>query len=204
MLIAGLTGGIATGKSIVASMFEKRGAYVIDFDVLARVVVEPDTPAWKDIVEHFGTSILNDDRTLDRAKLGDIVFADTGKRKILEALIYPRLFEEYSRRIREIGEKDPDAVVLADVPLLIEIGLQSMFEKIIVVYAPRERQIERLIERNGLDRESALNRIKAQMPIDEKLKHADYVVYNSGSVGETEVEVNKVWKALQRLNEEKG
>lgn len=203
MLVVGLTGGIATGKSIVASMFEKRGAYVIDFDVLARVVVEPDTPAWKDIVEHFGTPILNEDRTLDRARMGDIVFADARKRKILEGFIYPRLFEEYSRRIREIGEKDPEAIVLADVPLLIEIGLQDMFEKIIVVYAPRQQQIERLIERDGLDRESVLRRVEAQMPIDEKLKHADYVIHNPGSVEETEVEVNEVWKALHRLNKKK-
>lgn len=203
MLVAGLTGGIATGKSIVASMFEKRGAHVIDFDVLARVVVEPDTPGWKDIVEHFGTAILNEDRTLDRTKVGDIVFADARKRKTLEGFIYPRLFEEYSRRIREIEEREPDAIIVADVPLLIEVGLHDMFEKIIVVYAPQEQQVKRLTDRNGFDRESALNRIKAQMPIDEKLKHADYVVYNSGSVEQTEVEVEKVWKALQRLNEEK-
>ena len=202
MLIVGLTGGIATGKSTVASMFEKRGAVLVDFDVLSRVVVEPDTPAWKEIVEFFGESVLMENRSLDRAKLSEIVFVDEKKRKTLEGFIYPRLFEEYSRRIEEIGKNDPDAIVLADVPLLIEVRLQSMFEKIVVVYATREEQISRLIERDGLDREAALNRLEAQMPTEEKLKHADYVVHNSGPLQEVEMEADKIWKALQSL--EKG
>ena len=183
-------------------MFEKRGAVLVDFDVLSRVVVEPDTPAWKEIVDFFGESVLMEDRSLDRAKLSEIVFVDEKKRKKLEGFIYPRLFEEYSRRIKEIEENDPDALVLADVPLLVEVNLQSMFEKIVVVYATREEQIRRLIERDGLDREAALNRLEAQMPTEEKLKHADYVVHNSGPLQEVEMEVDKIWKALQ--SPEKG
>ncbi len=204
MLIFGLTGGIATGKSTVAKMFEQRGAHIIDFDVLARIVVEPDTPAWKDIVDFFGTSILNKDRTLDRAKLGDIVFDDTEKRKTLQGFIYPRLFEEYARQTREIEQNDPNALVLADVPLLIEVGLQGMFEKIIVVYATEEQQIKRLMERDGLNREDILKRFEAQMPIEEKLKQADYVIHNSGSLEEVENEVENICQALQSLIKKDG
>ena len=156
MLIVGLTGGIATGKSSVSEMLRKRGAYIMDFDVLARVVVEPDKPAWNDIIDFFGTSVMNEDRTLDRAKLADIVFDDKDKRITLQGFIYPRLFEEYSRQINEINEKDPDAIIIADVPLLIEINLQHMFAKIILVYANREEQIQRLTERDCLDRDVQL------------------------------------------------
>ena len=204
MLIVGLTGGIATGKSTVSEMFEERGAVIVDFDVLSHDVIEPDMPAWKDIVDYLGPSVLNEDRTLDRARLGDIVFADTEKRRKLEGFIYPRLFEEYSRRIQEIGEKNPDALVLADVPLLIEVKLKGMFEKIIVVYATREQQIQRLTERDGLDRDAMLQRLDAQMPIEEKIKHADYVIDNSGSLEKVEREVEKVHSALVKLAIEKG
>ena len=203
MLIVGLTGGIATGKSSIAAMFERRGAHVIDFDVLARVVVEPGKPAWNDIVDFFGSSVLNEDRTLNRAKVGDIVFADKGKRRALEGFIYPRISEEYARLLGEINDGDPDAIVLADVPLLIETGMKGLFEKIIVVYAPREQQMERLIHRDGLDREAAMRRLEAQMPIEDKLKHADYVVRNSGSLEEAEIEVDGIYKSLLELRNER-
>jgi dephospho-CoA kinase len=204
MLIAGLTGGIATGKSTVSEMLRTLGAHVIDFDVLARVVVEPDMPAWQDIVQFFGELILNDDRTLDRAKIGDIVFDDEEKRRQLQGFIYPRLFEEYSRQIREIEEKDPAAVVIADVPLLIEIRLQTMFEKIILVYAPDEQQLQRLVERDGFSHDDAMKRLKAQMSIEEKLQHADYVVRNTGSLEDTENEVKKIFQELKALAAQKN
>lgn len=199
MIIVGLTGGIGTGKSTVAGMFEKRGAHIIDYDQLTRIVVEPDKPAWKDIVDYFGTSVLKADRTLDRAKLGEIVFADKQKRKVLESFIYPRLGEEYLRRIQEVREKDPEAIVLADVPLLIEVGMQGMFEKIIVVYATPEQQLQRLVDRDGLSRESALKRLDAQMPIDEKITYADFVIHNVASLERVEADVEKVWTALNSL-----
>lgn len=200
MPIIGLTGGIATGKSAVSEMLRKHSAHIIDFDVLSRVVVEPDLPAWKDIVDFFGESVLNEDRTLDRVKLGDIVFDDEEKRRQLQGFIYPRLFEEYSRQIEEIREKDPNAIIIVDVPLLIEIRLQNMFEKIIVVYASEEQQLQRLIERDGFSREDATKRLEAQMPIEEKLKHADYVVHNTTSLENARIEVENIYKELQRLN----
>lgn len=202
MLIVGLTGGIATGKSAVTKMFEERGAVIVDFDVMSRDIVEPDTPAWKDIVDYFGESILNDDRTLNRAKLGDIVFADTEKRKKLEGFIYPRLFEEYNRRIREIEQSNPGALVLADTPLLFEANLQDFFNKIVVVYATSEQQIRRLTERDGLERDAVLARLEAQMPTEEKLKHADFVIDNCGSTEDLEQEVEKIFDELQKVIEE--
>lgn len=199
MPIIGLTGGIATGKSTVSEMLKKNGAHIIDFDVLSRVVVEPDLPAWKDIVDFFGESVLNEDRTLNRTRLGEIVFDDEEKRRQLQGFIYPRLFEEYSRRVEEIRETDPEAIIIVDVPLLIEIRLQHMFEKIIVVYAPEEQQLRRLIERDGFSREDAEKRLQAQMPIEEKLKHADYVIHNTGSLEDTEIEVGKILQEIQAL-----
>ena len=202
MLIIGLTGGIATGKSTVTAIFRKRGAIIFDYDVVAREVVEPDTPAWKDIVEYFGESILNDDRSLDRAKIGDIVFPDPEERKKLEGFIYPRLFEEYSRRIREIEQNDPDALVLADTPLLFEAHLEGMFDKIVVVYATREQQIQRLTERDGLDRDAVLARLDAQIPTEEKLDRADYVIQNCDSIEDMEREVNALFDKLQKVARE--
>ena len=204
MLIIGLTGGIATGKSAVSTMLQKKGAHIIDFDVLSRIVVEPDTPAWKDIIDCFGDSVLKEDRTLDRPRLAEIVFDDEDKRNMLQGFIYPRLFDEYSRQLQEIGEKTPEAIVIVDVPLLIEIRLQTMFEKIIVVYSPTEKQFERVIERDGFSREEAMKRLEAQMPIEEKLKHADFVVHNIGSLEETEVEVATIFKELEILNKNKA
>ena len=204
MLIVGLTGGIATGKSTVVAMFEKRGARILDFDVMARVVVEPGMPALQDIVAYFGQSVLKDDGPLDRTKVGEIVFGDAEKRKTLEGFIYPRLFEEYARRVKEVEEKHPDALVLVDTPLLFEANLEHMFEKIIVVHSTREEQIERMVERDGLDREDAIMRLEAQMPTEEKLKRADYVIHNSGSLEEVESEVDEIWETLQDLRERKA
>jgi dephospho-CoA kinase len=197
MLIVGLTGGIATGKSTVTEMFRERGVVILDFDVMSRDVVEPDTPAWHDIVAHFGESILSADRTLDRAKIGDIVFPDAEERKKLEGFIYPRLFEEYNRLLSEIEEADPDALVLVDTPLLFEAKLEGMFGKILVVYATRELQIERLTERDGLDMDAVLARIDAQMPTEEKLEGADYVIRNCGSLEGVERAVEEILADLK-------
>jgi dephospho-CoA kinase len=194
-----LTGGIATGKSTVTAIFEKRGAIIFDFDVVAHEVVEPDTPAWKDIVAYFGESILNDDRSLDRARLGDIVFPDPAERKKLEGFIYPRLFEEYSRRIREIEKNNPQALVLADTPLLFEAKLEGMFDKIVVVYATREQQMQRLTDRDDLDRDAVLARLDAQMPTEEKVERADYVIHNCDSIEDVERDANELFDELQKM-----
>jgi dephospho-CoA kinase len=198
-LILGVTGGIATGKTTVVRMLEEFGAPVIDFDLLAREVVEPGKPAWKDIVAYFGERILQKDGSLDREKLSAMVFQDGEKRKKLESFTHPRIYEASVKRVNKIVEKDPDAVVQLDIPLLIEQNLQHMVHKILVVYIPQDKQVERLVERNGISREGAAARLRSQLPIDEKLSKADYVIYNDRSLEETRRQVEDLWQTLKDL-----
>jgi dephospho-CoA kinase len=200
-LLVGLTGGIATGKSVVAAMLMERGVATIEFDLLARRVVEPDEPAWRDIVAYFGEQAIKEDRTLDRKKVAEIVFTDPEKRKVLEGFTHPRIREEFVAEVREIRQKDPDAIIQAVIPLLIESNLQSIFDHVVVVYAPVELQMARLIQRDDLSREAAEARLRAQIPIDDKARHADTVIDNSGSLEETRRQVEELWQRLCELRE---
>ncbi len=196
-LLLGVTGGIATGKSTVSKMLEELGAPLIDFDVLARQVVEPGKPAWKDIVDYFGRQILREDQIIDRKKLSDVVFRDMERRKKLESFTHPRIFEEFHRQVGKIPAEVP--IIQVGIPLLIELNLQYRFDKLLLVYVPREMQIERLMNRDGISREAAENILKAQLPIDEKLGYADFVIHNEGALEETRKQVIDVWKKLQEL-----
>jgi dephospho-CoA kinase len=198
MLHVGLTGGIASGKSTVARMLVEKGARLIDFDELGHDVEEPDGPVWKEIVYYFGNEILHTDRTIDRRKLGDIVFANREKLELLNRLVHPAVFEKWHRGIEEIRAVQPDAIVLSDIPLLIEAGMKPMVDLVLLVYVPPDEQIARLMTRNGYCREDAERRIASQMPIGEKLPFADIVVRNDGSQEETRKALNAVWKALIR------
>jgi dephospho-CoA kinase len=192
MIIIGLTGGIGSGKSSVAEMFKDEGAYVIDFDYLARVVVEPDTPAWRDIVDYFGPEILSPDRTLNRLKIAEIVFSDSKSRKALEGFIHPRIFEEQDTLLKDIKKQDPHAVVIIDIPLLFELSLNKNFDKIIVVYVSRDVQIKRTVKKGVLTEEEVEKRLKAQIPIEEKKLLSDYIINNEGSLKNTRDQVRKV------------
>ena len=192
----GLTGGIASGKSTVAKMFEDKGAYLIDFDALAHFAEEPDQPAWNAIVESFGTDILNEDATINRAKLGEIVFADPEKLAILNGIVHPAVFELWRRRIEDIRETNPRAIVVSDVPLLIEVSLQHLFDVVILVYVSPEDQIRRLQDRNEYSRREAESRLDNQIPIDEKISHADFVIDNKGPLETTRSIVDAVWQEL--------
>jgi dephospho-CoA kinase len=176
MILVGLTGGVATGKSTVARMFKQCGAVVIDADVLAREVVKPDTPAWRAIVKTFGRSVLNPDRTINRHTLGHIVFRDRAKLRELERIIHPRVAREQIRLSRATARENPHAVIVYDVPLLFEAGIETRVDKIVVVTADRATQIARLVKRNGLSRSDALRRIKSQLPLARKIPHADHVL----------------------------
>jgi dephospho-CoA kinase len=198
-LLLGVTGGIATGKSTVSKMLEELGAPLIDFDVLARQVVEPGRPAWKDIVDYFGRQILQEDESIDRKRLSDVVFRDMEKRKKLEGFTHPRIFEEFYRQVGEIAARIPEPIIQVGVPLLIELNLQYRFDKLLLVYIPREMQIERLMKRDSINREAAENILKAQLPIDEKLGYADFVVHNEGSLKETKKQVVDVWRMLKEV-----
>jgi len=197
-LLVAVTGGIASGKSAVSKMLEKLGAPVIDYDVVARDIVEPGKPAWKDIVAWFGEDVLEEDRRIDRKKLSDIVFRDTEKRKKLEGFTHPRIIEEAERQADEIARKNPKAIIQVAVPLLIEINIQHKFHKVLLVYVPRETQIERLMKRDAITRAAAESILRAQMPIEEKLKYADFVIHNEGTLDETARQVEQVWEELKK------
>jgi dephospho-CoA kinase len=203
MLNVGLTGGIASGKSTVAKMFEDQGAYLIDFDALAHFVEKPDHPAWKAIVEYFGREILNEDGTINRAKLGLIVFSDHEKLSMLNSIVHPAVFDMWRRRIEDIRKINPRAIVVSDVPLLIEVKLQHLFDVVILVHVSPEDQIRRLTERNEYSRKEAERRLDKQIPIDEKIPYADYVIDNKGPLETTRSVVNAVWEELLVREKEK-
>ena len=191
MDVIGLTGGIASGKSTVAAMLRELGATVIDADEASRAVVEPGTPGLKAVVEAFGPDVLDGER-LDRWKLGSIIFADEAARRRLEAITHPLIRVWMAERQREAEERGEERVVL-DIPLLYENGLDRGLEAVIVVYAPTEVEMERLMARNRLDRKEAARRLGTQMPIEEKKALAAYVIDNSGNREQTLEQVRRVW-----------
>ena len=201
-LLLGVTGGIASGKTTVANMLEELGAPIIDFDVIAREVVEPEQPALKEIVDYFGKQVLEESGTLDRKKLSDIVFRDFEKRKKLESFTHPRINEAFVKQVNEIAAEDPGAIIQVVVPLLIELNLQYIFHKNLVVYIPPEQQVERLAERDGISIEEAANILKAQLPIDEKVGYGDFVIHNDKTLEETRTQVEDLWEKLKKIQSE--
>jgi len=201
-LIIGLTGGIACGKSTVAAMLAERGAFVVDADRIAREVVMPGEPALAEVAAVFGQAVIRDDGTLDRRKLGEIVFADPDKRKRLEAILHPAIRERMWARIRQIKADEPGRIVVADIPLLYETGQEDLYDGVIVVYVPRELQIKRLLARNPeLGEAKARERIDAQMDIERKKEKAEWVIDNSGSPESTERQVEALWRELAGTRE---
>jgi len=203
MLIVGLTGGIGSGKSVAARMFKDEGAYVIDLDELARRVVEPDKPAWRDVVSYFGTGILNPDRTVNRSALAEIIFSDPESRKALEGFTHPRIFEEQDTLVKAIKGQDPCSIVVIEFPLLFELRFQNKFDKIILVYAPKDAQIRRAGERDGVSEEEVDKRLRAQISIEEKRLLSDYIIGNEGSLQSTRNQVREVMRELRKLSRKK-
>ncbi|GEB30652.1 dephospho-CoA kinase [Brevibacillus sp. 1238] len=187
-MILGLTGGIATGKSTVTGMLRERGIPVIDADQIAREVVEPGKPAYEAIVRHFGRDILLEDGQIDRKGLGEIVFSDESERQKLNAIVHPEV-RRVMREEAEAAEANGADIVFMDIPLLFESKLQHMVEKIVVVYAPGDMQLARMMERDELEEEQAQKRLRAQFPIDQKKLEADFLIDNSFSREETERQV---------------
>jgi dephospho-CoA kinase len=199
MILIGLTGSVATGKSTVAKMFKKCGAIVIDADEFAREVVQPGKPAWREIVRTFGRRILNLDRTIDRHALGAIVFHDKKKLRHLERIIHPRVAREQIRLTKQAAKNDPKAVVIYDVPLLFEAGIDKRVDKTIVVAATRETQIMRLKNRNGLTRAEALRRIRSQMPLAMKRLRADYILDGTKNRESLSRDISRLFEDLRSL-----
>jgi dephospho-CoA kinase len=190
----GLTGGIATGKSTVAKLLMEHGASLIDLDAIAREVVHPGQPSLLRIVEQFGQAILQEDGTLDRKRLGSIIFADPAQRKALEAIIHPAIRAVMKARMDDHERRCQDKLVVVDVPLLYESGLEAYFQEIMVVYVPKEIQLQRLIQRDKLTEEEAQRRLNAQMDIEEKRNKADIVIDNSDSLIQTKQQIDRFWR----------
>lgn len=185
MKIIGLTGGIASGKSTVSSVFREMGAIILDADQIARQVVLPQQPAWEDIVVLFGPQVLNQDQSLNREKLGEIVFNNHNCLNELNRITHPRIMQYYKDTLRKISMEKPEAIVILEVPLLYETNMDKLCQQVIVVWVDRETQIKRLMEREKLSYEDAIKRVDSQMPLDEKARRADFVIDNRGSMVET-------------------
>jgi dephospho-CoA kinase len=195
MLLVGLTGNIASGKSTAARMLSERGATIIDADVLARRAVERGTPAYERIVERWGDAVLAPDGHLDRAALRRIVFSDAEELERLNAIVHPEVERMRDRLVREARERG-DRIVVADIPLLFERHLGGSFDRIILVDAPRALRLERLVRERGLRETEAMEMITAQMPAELKRAGADIVIDNDGTVAELERDVEAAWATL--------
>ena len=194
----GLTGGIASGKSTVSGMFRDIGVPVIDADVIAREVVAPGSRALEAIVDAFGGEILTEEKSLNRARLGEIVFSDPAKKKVLERILHPEIIAEQDRRLRGLEQEGRTPVAVVDAAVMIESGSWKRFDSIVVVDCDESQQIGRLRRRNGMNEKEAIRRVNAQMPLSEKVKYADHVIDNRGSIDDTRKQVEALMELLSR------
>jgi dephospho-CoA kinase len=204
MLHVGLTGGIASGKSHAARVFAELGAHVIDGDKLAHDLMAPGRAAYDEIVAYFGPEILNADGTIQRKVLADIVFHDQEALRKLNAIVHPKVMEEEARLVSEYAEINPLGVVIIDAALLVESRAYTILDKLIVVYCDPKVQLSRLMARDNLSLEEAEARIAAQMPMEEKLKVADYRIDTSETFKETRAQIEQIYKELVALALLKG
>lgn len=198
MLKIAITGGAGSGKSTVARMFRELGAEVLDADAAAREAVAVGTPAWQELRRLFGEEYFHPDGSLNRPKVAQLVFADPEARKILNDLVHPRVAAALQRRLKEM-ERQGANLVLVDVPLLFEAGLESAYDRVIVVYVDPEDQVRRLQDRNGRGAEEIAGLLKAQWPLADKAARADFVVDNRGPLAETGAQVQEIWAELQKI-----
>ena len=198
-MVMGLTGGIATGKSTVARLFVECGAHHVDADILAREAVVPGRPAYDQIVAAFGHDMRRAEGTLDRDRLGKLVFGDPAKLARLNAIVHPHVIHEQERLCRIIARKDPKAIIVYDAALLIETGAHRRTSKVVVVTADEETQLHRLKARNGLSEDEARKRIHAQMPLAEKVKVADYVIDGTLPPDQLRQEVKRIYEEVRAL-----
>lgn len=198
MLIVGLTGGVASGKSVVSQVWKEEGAYLIDADRIAREVVQPRTPAWKALVKAFGKEILQEDGSIHRKKLATRVFSNPVERELLNRILHPRIKREIDRRIKGIGQKGPKAIVVIDAALLVETGYYRDVDKVVVVTSTKKQQIERLRRREQMAQEMARGIIDSQISGEERIKVADIIIRNEGSRKKTERKAKEVFEELKK------
>ena len=192
-LILGVTGNIASGKSTVAKELARRGAAVLDADQLAREVVESGSSVLKKLVEQFGTDILQQDGNLDRDRLGQMVFADVKVRAMLNQIMHPEIAKKSVERLQKLQSNPDLPLIVYEAPLLFEVGAESRVDKVLVVKIDPEEQLNRLMARDRLSEERAQQRVAAQMPQQQKLERADYIIDNSGSLAETLEQIDALW-----------
>ena len=204
MIIVGLTGGLGAGKTTIAGLFQACGATIIDADQLAREVVQPGKPAWKDIKRHFGPGVLHSNQTLNRQALAKIVFKTQAKLNILQKIIHPRVAREQAIRTKAIGKAKPQAVIIYDAALLIEAGAHRRMNHVIVVKADRSTQISRVCRRDGLTKTAALRRIRHQMPLREKLRYADTILDGTWPRPRLRLIVNSLYRTYQQEARQRG
>jgi dephospho-CoA kinase len=195
-LLVGLTGGIATGKSTVNAMLAGPSVRVVDADALAREVVEPGTPALAQIVAEFGKEVLQPDGRLDRARLGEIVFPDPGKRKRLEAITHPAIRRRFERIMADLEQAGFDGLLIWDAALLVESGGTKNMDRVVIVTTDPDTQLRRLVERDGCTEDAARARIGSQMPLAIKARYGDYIIDNSGTREQTDARVREVYRSL--------
>jgi len=198
-LLVGLTGGMGSGKTTVAKYFKALGAYVLDADEICRSLVEPEKPAWREIIDLLGNGILRDDQTLDRRKIADIVFNDPEKKKALETILHPRVMAEEQAVYKDILQDDPGALVIIDAALLIESENYRKVDKVIVIACDEETQLHRIMAKNMFSRKDAQNRLRLQMPLEEKIKFADYVLHNDSGLSELKKKAESLFHQLKQL-----
>jgi dephospho-CoA kinase len=196
VIVAGLTGGIATGKSTVAAIFEAAGARLVDADRIAAEAVRKGSAAYREILAHFGPAVRLENGEIDRKRLAAIIFNDPAEQRVLERIVHPQVKQEIARRLDRIRRETPQAVVVVDVPLLFESGMDRGLSATIVVYVPAPLQLERLMARDALPEPDARARLRAQMPIEEKKSLATFVIDNSGPLDRTRAQALEVYRRL--------
>lgn len=198
MLIVGLTGGVASGKSVISQVWKEEGAYLIDADRIARELVQPRTPAWKALVKAFGKEILQEDGSIHRKKLATRVFSNPVERDLLNRILHPRIKKEIDRQIKGIGQKGPKAIVVIDAALLVETGYYRDVDEVVVVTSTTKQQIERLRRREQMAKEMARGIIDSQITGEERIKVADIIIRNEGSRKKTERKAKEVFEELKK------
>jgi len=194
MKVIGLTGSFGTGKTTVASIFRRLGAEILDADRIAHSVIRKGTTAHRKVVEAFGDGVLTGAGSIDRKKLGRMVFGNKRYVRRLNAIVHPAVIDRIKRGI----ERSKKEIVVIDAPLLVEAHLMNMIDKLLVVKASRENQIKRCVKKFGISKKDVLERIGHQIPIEEKVKMADYIIDNNGKMGETEKQVKRIWEEIWR------
>jgi len=199
MLRVGLTGGLASGKSFVGSVLASKGCHLIRADDLGHEVIAPDGEAYEAVVKAFGSGILREDGTIDRRALGSLVFSDPERLAVLNSLVHPAVFRKQEEALERIAAADPGGIAVVEAAIMIETGSHRRYQRLVLAVCPREVQIARAMERDHLTREAVLDRLSRQMPLEEKIPYADYVIDTSGDKTDTIRQTARVYESLRDL-----